>query len=46
MTRIPRAATEHTIRLAKLHIVEQENRIERQIQLIAELEADGHVETT
>lgn len=46
MTRIRQAATERTIRLAKLHIAQQENRIERQIQLIAELEADGHIETT
>jgi len=46
MTRTPREAVEHTIRLSKLHIVQQESRIERQIELIASLEADGHIEVT
>ena len=45
MTRTPQEATEHTIRVAKLHIVQQEARIERQTRLIGSLEADGHTET-
>ena len=44
MTRTPQEATEHTIRVAKLHIVQQETRIERQTRLIASLEADGHTD--
>jgi arginine repressor len=40
-----REATEHTIRLSKLHIAQQETRIERQKELIASLEADGHADT-
>ena len=44
MTRTPQEATEHTIRVAKRHVVEQETRIERQIRLIASLEAYGHTD--
>src|SRR5690242_2214975 len=39
--RTAREATENTIRLAELHITEQEIRIERQQQLIAALESKG-----
>lgn len=39
-----REATERTIRLANLHLVQQESRIERQRRLIWSLEADGHVD--
>jgi hypothetical protein len=39
-----REATERTIRLADLHLLQQEARIERQKQLIWSLEADGHAE--
>jgi len=42
--RTTREATERTIRLAGLHLVQQEARIERQRQLIWSLEADGHVD--
>lgn len=45
MTRTWQEATEHTIRVAKRHIAEQETRIERQERLIASLEADGHTDT-
>ena len=42
--RTAREATERTIGLSELHIVQQEARIERQKQLIWSLEADGHLE--
>jgi hypothetical protein len=42
--RTAREATERTIRLAELHLVQQEVRIERQRELISLLDADGHVE--
>lgn len=42
--RTAREATERTIRLAKLHVAQQEERIKRQKKLIASLEADGHAE--
>ena len=38
-----RKATERTMRLADLHVAQQEARIERQRELISSLEADGHV---
>ena len=38
-----RKATERTMRLAELHVAQQEARIERQRELISSLEADGHV---
>lgn len=44
MPRTLQDATERTIRIAKLHIVQQEARIERQERLIASLEADGHID--
>ena len=36
-------ATGRTMRLAELHVAQQEARIERQKELITSLEADGHV---
>lgn len=42
--RTAQEATERTIRLAELHLAQQEERIERQRRLIASLEADGHIE--
>jgi hypothetical protein len=42
--RTAREATGRTIRLAALHIAQQEERIERQKSLIASLEAAGHTE--
>lgn len=41
--RSPDKATEHTIRLGKQHVTEQEARIERQKKLVASLEAHGQV---
>jgi cytochrome P450 len=42
--RTAKEAAEHTMRLAELHLAQQEERIERQKKLIASLEADGHTE--
>jgi hypothetical protein len=42
--RTAQEATERTIRLAELHLAQQEERIERQKRLVASLEADGHTE--
>jgi hypothetical protein len=42
--RTAQEATERTIRIAELHLAQQEERIERQKRLIASLEADGHTE--
>jgi hypothetical protein len=42
--RTVREAAEHTMRLAEQHLAAQEERIERQMRLIASLEADGHTE--
>jgi hypothetical protein len=42
--RTAREATERTIRLAELHLAQQEARIEQQKRLIWSLEADGHAE--
>jgi hypothetical protein len=42
--RTTKEATERSIRLAELHLVQQQARIERQRQLIWSLEADGHVD--
>jgi predicted translin family RNA/ssDNA-binding protein len=42
--RTAREATERTIRLAELHVAQQEARVEQQKRLIATLEADGHTE--
>jgi hypothetical protein len=35
---------EHTVALGERHVAEQQQRIARQRQLIAELKADGHAE--
>jgi hypothetical protein len=42
--RTAKEAAEHTMRLAELHLAQQEERIERQKRLITSLEADGHTE--
>ena len=42
MQHTAREATERAIRLAELHLAQQEARIERQRQLVWSLEADGH----
>jgi hypothetical protein len=42
--RTAKEAAEHTMRLAELHLAQQEERIERQKRLIASLEADDHTE--
>jgi hypothetical protein len=42
--RTAKEAAEHTMRLAELHLAQQEQRTERQKRLIASLEADGHTE--
>jgi hypothetical protein len=35
---------EHTVALGERHVAEQEARIERQLRLIAELRAEGHID--
>jgi hypothetical protein len=42
--RTAKEAAEHTMRLAELHLAQQEERIERQKRLITSLEADDHTE--